>query len=197
MINIYFTDYALTQHPVISTAADNSFSLQLGPITNALIPRPVSSSVDPMRNGSSFQINLRPHESFALEDVVFEILVDNAKNGGDVSFLNRLIQYVQSNILIVQQDNGAILSAGEILNYSSSGPFPSGIFQEEIGMGTGLIFIFYTSFLPVVSSLMVFRNGTFMEQGAGLDQYTAVGTAVTFNTAPAPGQNIDAWYVKA
>ena len=197
MINIYFTTYALTLHPVISKALTGAFTLQLGPITNVLVPRPVPSSSDPLRNGSAFQINLRPGESFSLEDVVFEILVENAKNGGNVSFLNRLIQYVQSNILIVQQDDGTILTAEEILHYSAAGPFPSGIFQEDIGMGNGLAMIFYTSFLPIGSSLMVFKDGTFTEQGAGLDQYTAVGTAVMFNTAPAPGQTIAAWYVKA
>ena len=120
MINISFTPYALTQHPLLSTVPQNAFALQLGPVSNVLIPRPGSISPgDPLRNGSAFQIDLRLGETFELEDVIFEILVDNAKAGGDVSFLNRLLQYVNSNILQVQQDNQAPLTSEQILAYTA------------------------------------------------------------------------------
>jgi hypothetical protein len=120
VVNISFTPTALASHPVISTAPANAFALQLGPISNVLIPRPINaSSADPIRNGSAFQINLRPGETFLIEDADFEVLVSNARNGGDVSFLTRLLDLIYENVLQVQQDNGAPLTPKQVLNYTA------------------------------------------------------------------------------
>lgn len=120
MVNISLTAYSLANHPVISKAPSNAFFVELGPITHVLVTRPRgNSSADPLRNGNPFQIQLRPYESFSLEDSIFEALVDNAKNGGDVSFINKLMQLVNLNVVQVTQDNGTPLTSKQILAYTA------------------------------------------------------------------------------
>jgi hypothetical protein len=120
VINISFTAAALASDPIISVA-DHNFVLQLGPVRNVLIPRDTSNPLgNPLRNGSGFQLQLRLNESISLEDTEFQVLIENATGGGDVSFLNRLITLVARNIIQVNQDETTpALTSKQILAYTA------------------------------------------------------------------------------
>lgn len=119
MVNISFTANALANDPVISVGGPH-FVLQLGPVSGVLIPQNTGNPPnEPLRYGGAFQLNLRINESIDLEDTEFQVLVNNATNGGDPSFLNRLLVLVTRNIIQVQQDNGLPLTKKAILTYSA------------------------------------------------------------------------------
>ncbi len=119
MVNISFTADALATNPAIVQGGPQ-FVLQLGPISGVLIPRDTGSPPnDPLRYGGAFQLQLRVNESISLEDTEFQVLVDNAKNGGDPSFLNRILVLVARDIIQVQQDDGSPLTKDQILAYTA------------------------------------------------------------------------------
>ena len=119
MVNISFTADALANNPAI-LAGGPQFVLQLGPISGVLIPRDTGSPPnDPLRYGGAFQLQLRVNESISLEDSEFQVVVQNAINGGDPSFLNRLLVLVARDIVQVQQDNGTALTKDQIIAYTA------------------------------------------------------------------------------
>jgi hypothetical protein len=83
------------------------------------VSRDLTTLDNALENGSPYQINLRPYEDFAIDDQVFQNLVNNSKAGGDTSLVNRILHFVNINVLEVRQDGGAPLTANAILNYTA------------------------------------------------------------------------------
>jgi hypothetical protein len=69
---------------------------------------------------------------------------------------------------------------------------------NEVPTGTlnGVNVTFTLAAVPLASSVQLFRRGLFMSQGAG-DDYTISGATITFSEAPAAGENLRAFYIKA
>ena len=120
MINISLTSSFVSGTPIIQ-ADPRHFLLQLGPITNTIIPSSskVNPPSDPQRDGGTFQINLRPDETFSFENEVFQSLVENATQGGDTSFLTRILYLIDKGVIQITQDGGPPLTAKAILAYTA------------------------------------------------------------------------------
>lgn len=121
MVNISITASEISNNPLIQQSP-SSYVLNLGSITKVILPSAVRSNkspADPTRDGGQFFIALRPHETFPIENEIFEALVNNAINGGESSFLSQLIYFVNRGILQVQQDDGTPLTAKQIMAYSA------------------------------------------------------------------------------
>lgn len=120
MINISITASwiaANTQLPA------NAFTMSLGEpgyiyetTSNSIVPQDRTS---PAVKGGPSQVLLRMGQSFNLGDQEFETIIYSAKNGGTTNFLNRLLYLVNNNIVQVQQNGGAPLSADDIYNYTA------------------------------------------------------------------------------
>ena len=86
-----------------------------------MVPSTSRSLVTPeeaIRNGSPFQINLSPGCDFGIDDVIFENIVKNASGGGNSEFLNRILHYVNNNVITVSQ-GVTPLTAKQILAYTA------------------------------------------------------------------------------
>ena len=121
MVNISITANEIATNPLILQDS-NSYVLNLGSISKTILPSAARSNVspaDPVRDGGQFFLALRPYESFPVENELFEVLVNNAVNGGESSFLSQLICLVNRNIIEVKQDNGAALTSKQILTYTA------------------------------------------------------------------------------
>lgn len=71
-----------------------------------------------------------------------------------------------------------------------------GIFAQEFGTGNGSSSGFGLSATPINSNgVAVFVDGILQRPGASFD-YTISGSTITFNTAPANGQEIGVFYFK-
>lgn len=85
-----------------------------------------------------------------------------------------------------------VVAADRHVKFQSSA---STSYQESLGTGNGSTTAFSLAHTPSsTSAVLVFRNGLLVTQGEGSDQYSVSGTTVTFNTAPAAGQTVNAWY---
>lgn len=118
MVNIKLSDTYVAGNPTIA-ANPRNFIFSLGS-DKYIIPSQsrMSGSVDQaITNASPVQINLRPYETFGIENEGFQSLVNSAKGGGDVEVLNRILFYVGVGTLEVRQDNGSPMTASAILNY--------------------------------------------------------------------------------
>lgn len=121
MVNISITASEIASNPLIQQSP-SSYVLNLGTITKVIIPSSVrakSNSADPVRDGGQFFISLRPHETFPVENEVFQALVNNAVNGGEGSFLSQLLYFVNRGVIEIRQDNGSPLTAKQILSYTA------------------------------------------------------------------------------
>lgn len=120
MVNLTMTTTFLTTNAT-AKINPNKFCLQLGD-EHFIIPsisRPSNpDNPDQVIRGGVNQINLRGYESFCIENQVFQDLVNSARDGGDTTWLNRIIFYVNTNVLQVDQD-GTVLTSDQILNYVS------------------------------------------------------------------------------
>lgn len=96
-----------------------SYALQLGDAF-MLSPSRTMSDGNPLRNGGSFQVNLRFDESFQLEDAVFAGLVNNYKNGGGGDFLSRVLHLMDLAPvpILTLDDDGTPMSSADVLNFT-------------------------------------------------------------------------------
>lgn len=101
----------------------NSFTLNIGSVTKMPIPSPsktAGGAPNPSRNGLTYEVQLYPDESFEIDDSIFQGIVQNFYNGGDVGFVTRLIDLVNRGIVQVLQDGaGTPLTAKQILAYTA------------------------------------------------------------------------------
>lgn len=120
MIHIKIADSYVSSNPIISEnpaayilhIGDNNFPL---PSTT----RSLLSIEQAVRDGSPFQLNLRPYEDFSLENELFQVLVNSTRGGNDPTMMNRILFYVAQGIIEVRQDSGAPMTASGILNYTA------------------------------------------------------------------------------
>lgn len=120
MILIKIKDTYVASNPTIA-ANPNAFILHLGDDDFAIpsSSRNLGSIDSAVRTGSPYQINLKPYEEFGIDDTVFESLVDSAKQGGDTSFINRILHFVNVGVLEVRQDGGSPLTSKQVLAYTA------------------------------------------------------------------------------
>jgi hypothetical protein len=74
---------------------------------------------DPLRNGGSSMINLRPEEEFLIHDAVFENAIQSGKSGGDTSFVSQILNYIDTGWLEVVQAPATILTAKQVGDYTA------------------------------------------------------------------------------
>lgn len=120
MVNIRLTDTFCSTNPTV-VASPAAFIFVLG-ADKSIIPSPSRSLArfdDAIRNGSPFQINLRPGFDFSIDDTIFENLVKNSAGGGNTELLNRLLHYIVQNVIEVHQDGAAAMTAKQVLEYTA------------------------------------------------------------------------------
>lgn len=123
MILIKLTDSFVANNSIASTNP-KSFILHLGD-DDFVIPSNsrhnlTSISIeDAVRNGSPYQINLRPYETFEIDDEVFENLVTSSKAGGDTVMVNRLLHFVSAGVIEVWKQGSAPMTAKQLLNFTA------------------------------------------------------------------------------
>lgn len=116
MINIRFTDAWLTANPSLT----KGFLLSLGD-NDYPVPSNSRYSTDPSRavvNGSLTQINLRPGETFSIQNEIFETLVKSNESGGDTNLITRILHFVNMGVLQVMQGTTPLTSK-QIVNYTA------------------------------------------------------------------------------
>lgn len=123
MVVIRLTDDFVADDPVASKAPW-AYLFVLGNDKN-IIPsssRNSSTSLGAIRNGSPFQINLSPGCDFEIDNTIFQNLVNNATGGGNTELINRILHYVNKDVIevvTVESGTSTVLTAKQILAYTA------------------------------------------------------------------------------
>ena len=121
MINIKIADSAWLAGGALYAYSDplikQSFVLQLGPFTsNPIFKTPPRNSIT-RDEGSVYQVNLRPDESFSITDTQLGALMENFTAGGAYTFILNLTNLMERGMVTVDQD-GTPLTVSQVLHYT-------------------------------------------------------------------------------